>query len=173
MMRRVLTGLLMIASLAGSARGAATGDNPHERLFERLKRLEGSWRGKSTKGWTEQVTYRVIAGGSVVMVTSFDAHPNETMVTMFSLDRGRVILTHYCVAKNQPRLLASAFSSDQQTVTFEFHDATGIASRDTGHMDRAVLHFIDDDHYTEQWTWYQKGAERWMEKIELERIDSN
>jgi len=31
--------------------------------FEKLKSLAGDWEGKSTKGWTEKVTYAVISGG--------------------------------------------------------------------------------------------------------------
>ena len=75
--------------------------------FDRLKQLEGEWRGKSTKGWTEKVEYSVIAGGSVLMERSFGAHPNEWMATMIHLDRDRLLLTHYCIAKNQPRLVAT------------------------------------------------------------------
>ena len=164
-MKRTLALLLLLFAAAAFAE-----PSPHERAFERYKSLEGKWRGKSTKGWTEEMTYRVIAGGSVVMSTSFDAHPNETMATMIHLDRGTLMLTHYCVAKNQPRLAATEISPDGKKIVFTFRDATGIASRDTGHMDKAVIEFVDDDHFTTQWTWYAKGAERWMEKIECERI---
>ena len=52
--------------------------------FERFKKLTGSWKGKSTKGWTDTNSYRVIAAGSVVMGTSFDAHPNETAHELFA-----------------------------------------------------------------------------------------
>lgn len=144
--------------------------NPHEKAFQRIKKLEGKWIGKSTKGWVEEKTYRVIAGGSVVMVTSFDAHPNETMLTTFNLHDGRLMLTHYCVAGNQPRLVAREISEDGRKITFEFLDGTGMTSRDQGHMDKAVYEFTSDDRFTTQWTWYQKGAERWMEKIECERV---
>ena len=161
--------LLLLVALCTAAEPAKT-PSPHELAFERLKKLEGKWRGKSTRGWEEDVTYKAIAGGSVVMSTSFDAHPGETMATMFHLDGGKLMLTHYCVAKNQPRLIASEISPDGRRIVFTFLDATGIPSRDAGHMDKAVYEFTDDAHFTSQWTWYSKGAERWMEKIESERI---
>jgi hypothetical protein len=133
--------------------------------FERLAHLEGRWIGHSTRGWTETVNYQVIAGGSAVVETSFDAHPGETMLTIFHLDGDRLLLTHYCVAGNQPRLVASTFDNGGKTVTFTFLDSTNLPSRDRGHMDKAVFTFVDDDHMTSRWTWYQDGREQWLEEI--------
>ncbi len=138
--------------------------------FERFKKLEGKWNGRSTKGWEEVLTFKTIAGGSVVVETSFDAHPNETMMTMYHLDGDRLMLTHYCVARNQPRLVATSFSDGGKTVTFTFIDGGNLASRDRGHMDKAVFRFVDDNHATSQWTWYQDGKESWMEEIHLDRV---
>ena len=103
------------------------------------------------------------------METSFDAHPNETMVTMFFLDGESLDLVHYCVAKNQPHLRASAYEDGGKTVTFVFVDGGNLASRDKGHMDKAVFRFEDADHLTTRWTWYQDRTEKWMEDIRLTR----
>jgi hypothetical protein len=137
--------------------------------YARFQGLEGAWRGESTKGWTEDVTFRPIAGGSAVVETSFDAHPGETMLTLFALDGERLRLTHYCVAKNQPRLEATSFEENGRVVTFTFLDGGNLSSRDQGHMDRAVFRFEDADHVTTQWTWYQDGREKWLEEIRLTR----
>ena len=91
------------------------------------------------------------------------------MLTTFVLDSDRLLLTHYCVAKNQPRLVATAFEESGKKITFTFLDATGLPSRNTGHMDKAVFRFLDEDHFTTQWTWYQNGKESWMEEIRMER----
>lgn len=143
---------------------------PASAAFERFRALEGSWRGKSTKGWTDTAVFRTIAGGSVVTETSFDAHPGETMLTAYHLDGDRLVLTHYCVAKNQPRLVASSIEDGGKTITFTFLDGTNLPSRDRGHMDKAVFRFEDADHFTTRWTWYQDGTERWMEEIRMERV---
>ncbi|MFN0149719.1 MAG: hypothetical protein ACKVU1_03285 [bacterium] len=139
-------------------------------LFERLKGLSGEWRGRSTKGWEETTTYRTIAAGSVVMATSFDAHPDETMVTMFALDGDRLQLIHYCVAGNQPELEATQIASDGLSATFTFTGGGNLPTRDRGHMDQAVFRFVSDERVTSQWTWYQDGEERWMEEIEYQRL---
>lgn len=135
------------------------------RAFERLKALAGDWQGRSTKGWTEKVNYSVIAGGSCVLESSFDAHPNERMLTLFHMDQDRLLLTHYCVAKNQPRLQLTAASADLSELTFTFLDATNLPSRDHGHMDKLVMNFGPDEGFSSRWTWYQDGKENWMEQI--------
>lgn len=137
--------------------------------FERFKELAGQWEARSTRGWEETSTWEVIAGGSVIMETSFDAHPGEAMVTLFALDRGRLVLDHYCVAGNQPHLVATKFAPDGSEVTFTFERGGNLESRDQGHMDKAVFRFVGEDRFTSQWTWYAKGLERWMEQIEARR----
>ena len=168
--------LLLIVLAPLSAQAQAGNDKKASDLtttraaFERFKRLEGKWRGRSTKGWEETTSFKTIAAGSVVVSTSFDAHPNETMMTMYHLDSDRLILTHYCVAKNQPRLVATSFADDGKTITFTYLDGTNLPTRDRGHMDKVIIRFQDDNHVTSQWTWYQAGKESWMEEIQLERI---
>jgi hypothetical protein len=138
--------------------------------FERFKALEGKWRGKSTKGWEEDLNYRVIAGGSAVLGTSFDAHPGETMATLFYLNDGALELTHYCVAKNAPHLRATTIAEGGRRIEFTFVDGANLSDRNRGHMDRAVFRFLPDGRVSSRWTWYQNGQERWMEEIELVRI---
>jgi hypothetical protein len=154
--------------VAASGNGAAK--TPALAGFERFKALAGDWEGRSTKGWTERINYKPIAKESCVMESSFDAHPKEAMVTMFYMDGPRLMLTHYCVARNQPRLRATEFGPDGRSITFTFQDATNLPSRDKGHMDKVVFKFVDDDHFTSQWTWYEKGRESWMEEIVHTRI---
>jgi hypothetical protein len=115
------------------------------------------------------VTIDVIAGGSVLRSSSFDAHPGETMVTLYHLDRDRLMLTHYCVARNQPRMVASRFEDEGRTIRFDFLDATNLASPGAGHMHSSILQIRDDDHFTSRWTWFQDGKESWMEEIVYER----
>jgi hypothetical protein len=164
-----LTSGLWIWTLSATVPQPTTTAASAKATFERLKRMEGVWRGQSTRGWNEEIRMKVIAGGSAILQTSFDAHPGEAMATLFHLDGDRLMLTHYCIAKNQPRLVATAFDDEGKTVTFTFLDATNLPSRDRGHMDRVVYRFLDDDQYTSQWSWYQDGEERWLEVITATR----
>jgi hypothetical protein len=114
-----------------------------EQAFEKLKSLAGEWEGKTLRNGrpdgarTEMLSYKVIAGGSCVMETSrHEAHPDQTMATMFHLDGDALLLTHYCIARNQPRLQATSISPDLREIVFTFRDGTNLASREKGHMDR-------------------------------------
>jgi len=75
------------------------------------------------------------------------------------------MLTHYCVAKNQPRMVAREIGAGGASAVFTFLDATGIPSRDSGHMDRAAFSFQDGDHFTSKWSWYRDGKDQWMERF--------
>ena len=138
--------------------------------FERLRGLAGEWDGTSDHGWSSKIRIEVIAGGSAVLeTTAFEAHPGETMLTLFHKDGPRLFLTHYCVAGNQPRLCARRFDDGGDTVTFEYFDGTNLASRDQGHMDRAVIRIAGPDAFSSTWNWYQDGKEGWKEAIEYRR----
>ena len=141
--------------------------------FERLKKLAGRWQAQSSKGWSDEVTYEVVARGSaVVQRTAFADHPDETMYTIYHLDGDRLLLTHYCEARNQPRLVLAEAGEDR--LAFEFLDATNLPSRNHGHMDRTVFTFLADDRFSSRWTWFQDGRERWLEEIVYRRVsDSN
>lgn len=73
--------LLITGAAPASGQAHAHGDKktaevtPSRAAFEQLKRMEGKWKGRSTKGWEETITYKTIAAGSVVVGNSFDAHP--------------------------------------------------------------------------------------------------
>lgn len=180
-MRNSVVIAIVAVGLAVSDRARSEGpskkEEPEKKLtparaaFEKIKSLAGDWDSKSTKGWTETENYQVIAGGSVVMNVSQGAHPGEWMATMFHMDGEHLMLTHYCVAKNQPRLRATEFSDDGKKVTFTFQEATNLPSRDKGHMDKLVMMFDGPDHLRTRWTWYQDGKESWMEEIEHRRME--
>lgn len=155
----------------GTRPASAPAPTPARLAYERFKGLAGDWEGHSTKGWTERLTIRPIAGGSCVMETSTFAHGDgDAMVTMYHLDGEQLMLTHYCMAKNQPRLRATEVSPDGREMTFTFVDGTNMASRDVGHMDKVRIWFEGDDGYRSQWTFYAKGKEQWMEAISYKRV---
>jgi hypothetical protein len=154
------------------ARSVAPAEAPSAvQVFGQFQALAGQWKGRSTKGWTGEASFEVIAAGSVVVETSrFEAHPEETMMTMYHLDGSTLLLTHCCVAKNQPRLQVASIGEDGKKVTFRFRDGTNLATRNQGHMDSVVYQFEGPDEFTSQWSFYKDGKEQWMEEIHYERI---
>jgi hypothetical protein len=122
--------------------------------FDSLKGLAGQWQAKDPSGKQQIVTWKVISGGSALM----ESMQEESMVTMYHVDNSRLMLTHYCAAKNQPRMQAQV-SDDGKTFTFDFLDATNLANPNDGHMRKLVLTIQDKDHFTEQWFFSKDGKD--------------
>lgn len=153
---------------------AAEGPDPARVAFARLSELQGTWRGASSKGWTDTTELRLIAGGSVLLETSRFTDPaagRKAMASAFQMDGEKLLITHYCEAGNAPRLVASGFEEGGKVVTFTFRDGVNLPSRDQGHMDKLVVRFQDRNHYSKRWTWYQNGKETWLEDIHYERVE--
>jgi hypothetical protein len=130
----------------------ALGQSPAQKSFDQLKSLSGSWEGKSSEGKPLLVTFRETAAGSALMSEIHGQGP-ENMISMFNLDGpNRLIITHYCGTGNQPRMLATS-SPDGRAISFDFFDATNLATPDAGHMQRVVFTVIDANHHTEDWTF--------------------
>ena len=122
--------------------------------FENLKALAGQWEAKDPSGKQQTFTWKVISGGSVLI----ESMQEESMVTMYHVDNNRLMLTHYCAAQNQPRMQGKV-SEDGKTFTFDFLDATNLASPADGHMRKLVLTIQDKDHFTEQWYFSKDGKD--------------
>ena len=166
----VLASALGVVMAFAAAQGGMEPGKPAKAAFERLKKLEGEWTGRSTKGWDGRLKIQLIAGGNALLeLSEIGPHPGETMATAIVPDGDRLLLTHYCIAGNHPRMVATPKSGDGGTFVFEFLDAGNLPSRDVGHMDKAVYQLVDDDHFTSRWTWYENGSEKWMEEVVYER----
>jgi hypothetical protein len=134
--------------------------------FEKLKSLEGSWVGQGSEGQPIQETFHVTSGGSALMN---ELHGDMDMVTMFHMDGERLMMTHYCGAGNQPRMLGT-MSPDGKTVTFNFLDATNVLSTQPGHMQQLVVTMIDGNHHTEDWAFLtQDGKMQHHQHFDLRR----
>ena len=150
---------LMLAAISSWAESDA------QKALDRFKSMEGTWVGKGAHGATSEVTYRVIAGGTSVMADI--KMGDEAMTSLYYVDGNRLLMTHFCPSNNQPRMQA-VISPDGKTVTFDFLDATNLASPQAGHMHRAVYSFTDADHYAEDWTWKHEAKDAHMQ-FEMQR----
>jgi len=153
----VIAVLLIASAPVWAATDAASG-------FTTLKSLEGQWETKGPDGNPAVVTWKAISGGSAMM----EQMPHESIVTMYHLDKDRLLMTHYCSARNQPRMQAEV-SADGKTITFNFLDATNLASPADGHMHKMVLTLRDKDHFSEQWFFSQGGKDVHTETFQYAR----
>lgn len=135
--------------------------------FEKLHSLAGEWKGKGPRGKSVTITYEVVANGSVVM-ERMETEGEPAMITMYHLDGDDLMMTHYCSAKNQPRMKAKATEADN-TIAFELMDITNLAKPTDGHMQRMQLTFKDEDHISAHWTFKQGDREEGG-PFELQRV---
>jgi hypothetical protein len=155
-MKALRTAVAIVAVLTSALAGTlAFAASDAQKSFEQLKSLSGSWQGKASSGKPVQVDFRATSRGSALMS---EIKGGEDMITMFNLDGERLLMTHYCGAGNQPRMLATA-SPDGKTITFDFLDATNLASPEAGHMHHVVISMLEANHHTEEWNYVDHGKE--------------
>ena len=161
--------IMFIAGFVITLLASAVAQSSAQKSFDLMKSLSGEWEGKTTSGNPVSVTYRITGNGSAVLgeINAMNADRHEDMISMFHLDGDRLLLTHYCAMGNQPRMKAS-IAADGKSITFDFIDATNLASPEDGHMQQVVISLPDPQHHTEEWHFVDHGKVK-VERFELER----
>ena len=152
--------ILLLVSTTALAQSVA------QKSFEQLKTLAGSWEG-NLDGQPLHVSLRVTSMGNALLHEMKGAGPDDP-ITLFHLDGDRLLLTHYCDAGNQPRMLAT-ISPDGKTIVFNFVDATNLLSSQMGHMQRVTFSFIDSDHHSEKWEFAMANGKQMGGLLDLKR----
>jgi hypothetical protein len=134
--------------------------------WSRLKSLAGEWEDQSSNS---RLTYELIAGGTA-LVERERADNRPEMLTVYHLDGRRLVLTHYCMAGNQPRMEARSFDPGTGALNFDFLDATNLASPNAGHMRTVAMKLIDDRHLASAWSFYENGKLKNTEAAQYTRV---
>jgi hypothetical protein len=167
MMRRLLTCGLVWTLLLTLAKASDGDGKPGAKLpapatnagLEKMKKLAGTWLAADKDGKpTDQVVsvIKVTAGGSAVHETLFPGQPHE-MVSIYTVDGPDLILTHYCVLGNQPRMKADPNSPPNQIV-FRFAGGTNLNAAKDKHMHEATLTIVSDDRIEVNGVGWENGA---------------
>jgi hypothetical protein len=160
---------LLAGSLAVQAADPKPGSSPNATAaFDRLKTLVGQWEANTSSGKVH-LSYELVSGDTAVLEReSSDTMPS--MVTVYYVDGGRLLLTHYCMAGNQPRMQARTFNPDTGELDFQFLDATNLANPGTGHMHNAKIRFVDNNHLASEWQFYENGKPKFSETAQYTRV---
>ncbi len=157
------TALVLIAALSVCAAAGAQDHDMHVSKvtstpqWESLKSLVGEWDGSTVKAGRKMATHvsvRMTGDGSAIMHVIDAGTPHE-MVTMFYMDKDRLMATHFCSAHNQPRFEAVA-SPNPKEIAFAFKDGTNIRPGDA-YMSRLAITLVDADHHDEAWGYDLAG----------------
>lgn len=147
------TRVLAAALVLGAAGLAVSADDTTAARFDKLKALAGDWTTSGGDGSVSH-SYRVTAAGTAVVETMLPGTPHE-MVTVYSIDKGDIVLTHYCAEGNQPHMKAARGGAD--AIDFKFDGGGNIKSPKDGHMHEASFAFVDADHIKSTWQYYKDG----------------
>jgi hypothetical protein len=145
---------------------SAYGQDKHEHLpaaptnagLEKMKTLVGTWVAADEDGKpTDQVVsvIKLTAGGSAVHETLFPNQPHE-MISIYTVDGPDLVMTHFCMLGNQPRLKADSNSAANQ-LNFQFAGGSNLNPKKDKHMHAATLTFIDSDHIEIEGIGWENG----------------
>lgn len=165
---RVLS--IAVLSLASSV---ALAQSPAQKSFDEMKGFAGEWEGKLStvpadpqfEGKPMKVSFRVTSMGNAMMHEIRVEGRKDDPITMFYLDKDRLLLTHYCDAGNRPRMVGRLLP-DGKTVEFDFLDIAGADVPE--HMHHARFTAVDADHHTEEWT-FMVGDKPVLARFDLHR----
>ncbi|NJM36418.1 MAG: DUF1579 domain-containing protein [Akkermansiaceae bacterium] len=122
--------------------------------FERMKSLTGKWSAVSPIMGKMHTEFRVIAGGSVVEERFAYGTPMEMLSTYYDVN-GKLMMTHYCMLRNQPRMKLTKSTAD--SLTFDFVPTPGLNPAKDKHMRGATYTFIDADHFKLEGVAWENG----------------
>jgi len=162
----LLVTAVVLAAVAAYAGPKAEGSSDAA-AFARLKTLVGEWDANTQMG-KAHLSYELIAGGTA-LVEKETGEKMPAMMTVYHLDGDRLMLTHYCMAGNQPRMRAKAFDAAAGKLEFEFLDGTNLTAAE-GHMHNARIQFVDNDHVKTEWAFFENGAQKFTEGAEYTRV---
>ncbi len=143
----LIAALLLFSMFAGRGDDTPAKAPPVHPGLERMKKLAGTWVEADKDGKpTDKVmsVVKVTAGGSTVHETLFPGQAQE-MVSVYHLDKGELVMTHYCALGNQPRMKADP-ASPKNKIRFAFAGGTNLDPAKDMHMHESTLTFVDDDH---------------------------
>jgi hypothetical protein len=139
--------------------------------FERLRALAGTWEAAGKDGRKSVTTFELTAGNTVLLERySNPAMPGGgQMVTAYHLDGDSLVLTHYCIARNQPTLRAERFDAKSGEIQFEFVRASNLSGPNAGYMRRAFYKLIDANHFSTSWEFFEGGKKTMTETEDFYR----
>jgi hypothetical protein len=166
-----VVGLVLGAVSASFGAEGAKAATPGAAAFEALKGLEGIWVGEGGDGeqkFPGRVEYRNASGGTVVMETLFPGDPHE-MISMYHLDGGELVMTHYCAMGNQPRMKLDTAHSTPQHLVFEFAGGTNFDPKRDGHIHSGEIRISPEGSYQASWAYWDKGKLAGTKQFKLGR----
>jgi len=161
---------LVLAAGAAAAAPAPAPARPTSAPLERFKTLAGEWvaaeDGDMVKKGDLVARYAVTASGTAVVETVFPGSEHE-MVTVYHADGPDLVLTHYCMEGNQPRMRARGAQGSR--FDFAYDGGTNIDPRRDRHMHSATFDLASADEIRSEWSELAEGKPVFVARLHLVR----
>jgi len=161
---------LVLAAGAAAAAPAPAPARPTSAALERFKTLAGEWvaaeDGDMVKKGDLVARYAVTASGSAVVETVFPGSEHE-MVTVYHADGPDLVLTHYCMEGNQPRMRARGAQGSR--FEFAYDGGTNIDPRRDRHMHSATFDLASANEIRSEWSELAEGKPVFVARMHLVR----
>jgi len=151
-MNLFLVPLTLVSMLLFAAESRVTAEG----AFKQLTSLAGDWAGTFPDGRSHTVSYRLTAGGSV-LVETWTLGPNRESMTLYSTDGSHLIATHYCLQGNQPRLVLVQ-DHDATRLSFEFRDGGNLQVPGKAHQRAFWVKIDGPNSFTRSETYVENGS---------------
>ena len=130
-------------------------------MLGEIAKLSGDWYGLDPEGnEIHAATFSVTSQQSAVRELMYPGHEYE-MTNLYHMDGENLVLTHYCAAGNQPRMMAAkATASDEGTVfQFDIDSVSNLRESHEHYMGYMTLTILGEDRIRQVWRSYdRKGA---------------
>lgn len=137
--------------------GATRDKSSASDVFKQLSSLVGVWDGKFEDGRPHRVTYRLTAGGTVLVETWALSATRESL-TLYHLDGDALVATHYCPQGNQPRLRLSRAAGPAGRLSFEFRDGGNLQVPGKSHQHAFWIELRGPDAFARSETYVENGS---------------
>ena len=169
--------LISLIVLSPSILFAAEGNDAAADAFKQLTSLIGNWEGKFPDGRSHSVSYRLTAGGSV-LVETWTLGPGRESMTLYHMDGETLVADHYCPQGNQPRLQLTK-GGDANKLSFVFRDGTNLQVKGKSHQQAFWIRLNGQNSFERSETYVMNGstpseiaATRPDEAITYTRVDT-
>jgi len=162
--------VLSAASVSAAPASAPTPARPALASLQKFKTLAGEWvaaeDGDMVKKGDLVARYAVTASGSAVVETVFPGSEHE-MVTVYHADGPDLVLTHYCMEGNQPRMRARGAQGSR--FDFAYDGGTNIDPKRDRHMHSATFDLASADEIRSEWSELAEGKPVFVARLHLVR----
>lgn len=129
-------------------------------MLNPIAQLAGDWTMQSPEGETfVAARFSPTANNSAVREIMFPGDAHE-MTNLYHMDGNDLVITHYCAAGNQPRMVTSnAKQTAEGTVYhFDLESVSNLRPEHDHYMGNMTLFILNDGTIREEWRSYQRDG---------------